>query len=126
MSTYFSAYALFLLIILGNSYAESHHPEEFLASIHGSKIEGKEIYNHFCVNCHDQNPKIPLGAPRVGKKEDWKKRIDQGMAQLFQHTDEGLNAMPPRGGCFECSDEQLRLAICYMIENNAICSSKSK
>jgi cytochrome c5 len=37
------------------------------------------------------------------------------MDALFQHTDEGLNAMPSRGGCFECSDKQLMLAIRAML-----------
>lgn len=124
MSSVFSAYFLFLLIISGEGYAASHHPEEFLESIRGTKNEGKEIYNHFCVNCHDINPKIPLGAPRVGVKKDWVKRLDQGVGQLFQHTSEGVNAMPPRGGCFECSDEQLRLVLCYMVDNESFCDHK--
>ena len=34
---------------------------------------------------------------------------------LFKHTDEGFNAMPARGGCFECSDRQLKLAIAAML-----------
>ena len=34
---------------------------------------------------------------------------------LLKHTEEGFNAMPPRGGCFECTDEQLLLALSEML-----------
>jgi len=98
-------------------YADSHHPQEFLKTISGSKNEGEQIYNHFCANCHAQKPLIPLGAPRIGEEGDWKSRIKQGIEVLFKNTDEGLNGMPPRGGCFECTDEQLILAIVEIVPN---------
>lgn len=103
------------LFISFQVHADSHRPQDFLQSVSGSKNEGKQIYNHFCVNCHAMKPIIPVGAPRVGEEGDWKVRLKQGMDVLFQHTDEGLNAMPPRGGCFECTDKQLMLAIQFML-----------
>lgn len=99
--------------------ANSHHPQEFLQSISGSKNEGEQIYQHFCVNCHAAKPLIPLGAPRIGEESDWKLRLKQGMDVLFKHTNEGLNAMPPRGGCFECTDKQLILSILFMLPKQA-------
>lgn len=111
----FSFSCLILLIFQITAYAESHHPQEFLQSISGTKNEGEQIYNHFCVNCHASKPLIPIGAPRIGEKDEWKPRLKQGIKVLFQHTNEGLNAMPPRGGCFECTDKQLMLAIQYML-----------
>ena len=107
-------------------YAESHHPREFLQSISGNKNEGEQIYNHFCVNCHASKPLIPVGAPRAGEDADWKLRIKQGMEVLFKHTNEGLNAMPPRGGCFECTDQQLMLTIHFMIKKQTDNSSLNK
>ncbi|ARG97313.1 c-type cytochrome [Legionella micdadei] len=95
--------------------ASQHHPQEFLQSIKGSKEEGKQIVQHFCASCHASNPLIPLGAPRIGEKDDWTPRIKQGINSMFSHTEEGFNAMPARGGCFECSDEQLMLAILFML-----------
>lgn len=111
------SFSLFLLFT--NTYAESHHPQEFLKQISGSKDEGKQIYNHFCSNCHNLKPLITLGAPRIGEKGDWENRLKQGFEVLFQHTSEGYNAMPPRGGCFECTDEQLISAIVAMVPNHA-------
>ena len=120
MRAHFSVYLLFLFGFISTSFASSHHPQEFLATIRGAKDEGAQIYQHFCVNCHAKNPKIPLGAPRIGEKSDWALRVKLGMDVLFKHTDEGINAMPPRGGCFECSDKQLELAIYEMIPKEAL------
>jgi len=30
---------------------------------------------------------------------------------MLQRTDEGIGFMPARGGCFECTDQQLLLAV---------------
>lgn len=103
------------LILIKIGFANTHHPEAFLNQIRGTKDEGKQIVSHFCANCHAIKPMIPLGAPKAGVAIDWEVRVKQGKALLFKHTDEGLNAMPPRGGCFECSDEQLWMAIMAMI-----------
>lgn len=99
------------------AYTESrtHHPQDFLASIEGAPDEGQQIVQHFCSNCHAVKPLINLGAPRIGEKADWLARLNQGLDSLFKHSSEGYNAMPPRGGCFECSDEQLKKAIQAML-----------
>jgi cytochrome c5 len=116
----FSIYTLILLMFQLPLYAKSHHPEEFLKSISKSNNEGEQIYNHFCVTCHANKPLISVGAPRIGVASDWKDRVAQGMDLLFKHTDEGLNAMPPRGGCFECTDKQLKRAIHFMLKNDSL------
>lgn len=91
--------------------AASHHPQDFLKSIAGSKTEGKQLVEHYCAMCHAEKPMIQIGAPRIQNEADWTQRVTQGLDALFQHTEEGLGAMPARGGCFECTDEQLWLAI---------------
>lgn len=101
-------YLLFLPIIAN---AAAHHPQDFLASIAGTKNEGAQIVEHYCATCHAEKPLISLGAPRIKNKQDWAERLKQDLAQLFKNTNAGKNAMPARGGCFECSDEQLMLAI---------------
>lgn len=100
------------------SYANSHHPQEFLSQVKGNHQEGALVYEHFCSSCHAIEPLIALGAPRKGQSQDWSWRLQQPLATLLQHTEEGFNAMPPRGGCFECSDEQLILALIFMLPEN--------
>lgn len=110
-----SLYVLFLTIVTPVMFAASHHPQDFLKQIAGSKHEGKQIVQHYCANCHAEKPLIPLGAPRIGSTTDWAPRLKQNMALLFEHTSEGIRAMPARGGCFECSDAQLVLSILAML-----------
>ncbi|KTD62835.1 c-type cytochrome [Legionella shakespearei] len=112
-------YIIIVCLIFSTGHTESHHPQDFLKSIKGAPDEGEQIYNHFCVNCHALKPLIPLGAPRKGELGDWKERLKQGFDVLFKHTDEGFNAMPARGGCFECTDEQLGLSIITMVPKEA-------
>ncbi|KTC65921.1 Cytochrome c5 (plasmid) [Legionella adelaidensis] len=106
---------IILLIFTSLSWSASHHPNAFLQKIRGEDQEGEAIVQHFCSNCHSANPLIPLGAPQIANKNDWEFRLKKGSNLLFMHTQEGLNAMPPRGGCFECTDKQLLLAIIAML-----------
>jgi cytochrome c5 len=115
---------LIFILITGLAHAASHHPQDFLHRISGEKEQGKKIYEHFCANCHADRPLISLGAPRLKNADDWNFRIKRGLKTLFRHTDEGLNAMPPRGGCFECSDEQLLAAILYLLPDKTIKAHK--
>lgn len=110
----------FVALTVFQAQADSHHPQAFLKAIRGANNEGEQIYNHFCVNCHAEHPVISLGAPKIADDHDWKIRLKQGMKVVFQHCDEGFNAMPARGGCFECSDEQLMLAIQFMLPKNSL------
>lgn len=97
-------------------YSAEHHPEEFLASVQGSSDEGEQIYTHFCASCHAKDPMIAIGAPCVGVKADWESYTQkQTIDQMLKTIDAGIGAMPPRGGCFECSDEDLKAAIIFML-----------
>ena len=120
MRWYFKWLLIISSISLGFNFvwAESHHPQEFLESIKGKKDEGSQIVQHFCISCHAAKPMIPLGAPRIAEEADWLPRVKMGIQSLLAHTEEGFNAMPPRGGCFECTDEQLVLAILAMLPEN--------
>lgn len=105
----------FCLLVITVSHAASHHPQDFLKAIEGQDNEGEQIVHHYCANCHAVKPLISLGAPRIGNVSDWTPRMKKGEGVLFKNTDEGINAMPARGGCFECTDKQLMLAILAML-----------
>ncbi|MEM7079728.1 MAG: c-type cytochrome [Pseudomonadota bacterium] len=74
---------------------------------------GKDIYDNYCFSCHTTGLS---GAPRLGDVEAWAPRIAKGSELLLQSTIEGIPpAMPARGICFECDDEQLAAAVDYMV-----------
>lgn len=73
---------------------------------------GAAIYRKACTACHESGA---AGAPKFGDKAVWEPRMDQGVAQLLQTAIDGKGAMPPRGTCMACTDEDLKLAIEYML-----------
>lgn len=107
--------SLLTVLFFSLPYAASHRPQVFLKTLEGSENQGKQIVENFCANCHAVKPLIALGAPKIHHNADWESRLKGGLASLVDHTQKGFNAMPPRGGCFECSDEQLLLAILAML-----------
>jgi cytochrome c5 len=106
---------IFCILLQGTSFSATHKPQDFLNQVRGTQDEGSKIVTHFCASCHADKPLIAIGAPRIGNSDDWKPRLKQGLNSLLEHVNAGFNAMPPRGGCFECSDEQILLSIRSML-----------
>ncbi len=73
---------------------------------------GEEIYNKACTTCHAVGA---AGAPKLGDVAAWEPRIAQGMDILYQHTIQGIRAMPPRGLCMDCTDDELKTTVDYMV-----------
>ncbi len=68
-------------------------------------------YNKSCSVCHATGA---AGAPLVHDTAAWQPRLDKGMDQLLQSVHNGLNAMPPKGMCFDCSDDDYKALITFM------------
>ena len=76
---------------------------------------GEEVFNAVCTGCHSTGA---AGAPKIGDKDAWAPRIAQGEDTLLQHALNGFNVMPPKGGCGNCSDEEIRNAMEYMVSKS--------
>ncbi len=74
---------------------------------------GEEVYSASCKSCHDSGV---AGAPIMGEADEWSDRLDKGMETLLDHAINGFNAMPPKGGCGGCSDEEIEAAVEHMVE----------
>ena len=75
---------------------------------------GQQIYDQACAACH--TPGI-LGAPKNQVAADWQPRLDEkGFDGVWQNAINGINAMPPMGACGDCSEDDIKIAIEYMIE----------
>ena len=55
------------------------------------------------------------GAPMLGDAVAWADRIAQGNDALYDHAINGLNGMPAKGLCMDCSDEEIQVAVDYMV-----------
>ncbi|MFP3976399.1 MULTISPECIES: c-type cytochrome [Marinobacter] len=73
---------------------------------------GSEVYGAVCLACHTTGA---AGAPVIGNAGDWAPRIDQGMDTLIDHAINGFNAMPAKGGCASCSDEEIVAAVEHIV-----------
>lgn len=80
---------------------------------------GKSVYNKTCALCHAAGV---AGAPKPGDKADWAPRLAQGMDTVYKHAIEGFNgakgAMPARGGGASLTDEQVKAAVDFMVDQS--------
>jgi cytochrome c5 len=76
----------------------------------GGARTADDIIAKHCGACH--TPGI-LGAPKIGDTAAWKERADHqgGLDGILAKAISGINAMPPKGTCADCSDDELRAAI---------------
>ncbi len=74
--------------------------------------DGAKVYGTFCIACHSSGVS---GAPKTGDAGDWAPRIAQGKDVLADHAIKGFNAMPAKGTCMDCSDDEIVAAIEHMI-----------
>jgi cytochrome c5 len=77
----------------------------------GSSVESN--FNKSCATCHNSGV---AGAPKYADALAWAPRIEKGMDVLYASTINGLPpAMPQKGMCFSCSDDELRALVDYMV-----------
>ncbi|MEH6466302.1 MAG: c-type cytochrome [Porticoccus sp.] len=76
---------------------------------------GEDVFNKSCTACHSTGA---AGAPKVGVAADWTARVDQGMDTLYANAINGVRGMPPKGLCMDCSDDELKATVDYMLEQS--------
>jgi cytochrome c5 len=76
---------------------------------------GEQLVNFQCVLCHGAGM---AGAPRIGDRRAWEKRLNEGEARLLRSATAGRGAMPPNGGLADVSEQELRAAIDYMLKSS--------
>lgn len=75
---------------------------------------GEEVYNAACMACHATGA---AGAPVYGDAAAWADRIAKGTDVLHDSGVNGLagTGMIAKGGCMNCSDEEVIAAVDYMV-----------
>lgn len=71
----------------------------------------EEKYNRYCVACHSTGA---AGAPKLGDAEAWAPRLEKGVDALVKTSISGIGAMPPKGMCNECTEDDFKALIEYM------------
>ena len=81
-------------------------------------VKGRSVWMGTCRNCHLMGVS---NAPAVTDSVAWNPRINKGRKRLYGSALKGIRdeagkyRMPPRGGNPRLSDEQVRLAVDFMI-----------
>ena len=75
---------------------------------------GEEIYNSKCAGCHNSGI---MGAPKYAALADWSSRIDLGLDKLTASAIAGKGGMPARGTCMDCSDNEIKVTVKYMLDS---------
>ena len=78
----------------------------------GVPRDGATVYNAICTACHASGV---AGAPKTGDKAAWAPRIATGIEALLKSATNGKNAMPPRGGAADLTDDELKAAVEYLV-----------
>ncbi|PID43900.1 MAG: cytochrome c5 family protein [Gammaproteobacteria bacterium] len=99
----------------GDPCADASAAPVAAAATSGGPRTGEEIYKAKCSACHMVGV---AGAPVFGKADQWAPRIEKGMDALLANAISGINAMPPRGTCSDCTDEELEGVVTYMVNSS--------
>ncbi len=76
---------------------------------------GEAVYKKACIACHSTGA---AGAPKVGDDAAWKPRAEKGIDTLVVNAVSGVGTMPPKGGNTTLSDEEVRNAVLFMLEQS--------
>jgi cytochrome c5 len=100
-------------VMLAGSISANDKPLQLAQLTDG--FDAEKTYMQSCFACHNSGA---AGAPRVGNAADWSVRLEKGMDVLVANTISGVNAMPPKGLCFTCSDDDLKAVVQYMADKS--------
>lgn len=78
----------------------------------GAEFVVADTYKASCSMCHATGM---AGAPKFGDADEWSKRVAaKGMDMVISNAINGVNAMPARGMCMTCSDENITELVHYL------------
>lgn len=96
----------------GNECGAAAAPTETASS---GPRSGSEVYDAVCMACHTTGA---AGAPKIGDTAAWAPRMDKGLETLITHAVNGFNAMPAKGGCASCPEEEISSAVEYLVSES--------
>lgn len=106
---------LSMALVTGAAIADtSSAPMMQLAAV-SDGFDAEATYMKTCFACHNSGA---AGAPKVGVAADWAPRLEKGFEEVFNNALNGFNAMPAKGICFTCTDDDLRAVVQYMVDSS--------
>lgn len=78
-------------------------------------MKPEQVFDKHCAMCHKTGA---AGAPVFGNKDSWAPHIAKGEATLYNSAINGFQAMPPRGMCTECTDDEIKATVRYIVDHS--------
>jgi len=76
---------------------------------------GEKIYMRACFACHNTGRE---GATLLSETRQWNRTAKKGIEILYQNVLQGYTGMggvmPPKGNCWDCTEDDIRQAILYI------------
>jgi cytochrome c5 len=90
-----------------------------LCALTANAASPRVLYGESCAHCH--TPGIS-GAPKLGDRAEWSRRIRPGMTLLYQAAIDGVpnTTMAARGGHRELKDADIRAIVDFMVAAAAL------
>jgi cytochrome c5 len=76
---------------------------------------GAQLYQDHCAACHHPS-NVMVSSPKAGSTRDWAPRLEKGLPALTQSAIQGVEAMPPKGNCGDCTPAEIEAAIRLMAD----------
>ncbi len=83
-------------------------------SFNASAFDVDAKYKQTCSICHGMGV---AGAPKAFDAAAWAPRIETGMDKMVASVNNGKGAMPPKGLCNDCTDDQYKALIKHMAKS---------
>ena len=115
-SSFVKLIASFIAAFLFSGSTADQNPAIELAQL-SEGFNAEQKYMASCFACHSTGA---AGAPKVGEgmAEEWEPRLEKGIDTVVANAINGINTMPAKGLCFDCTDDDLKAIVDYMIENS--------
>lgn len=102
--------------LAGESCARSSAAPAATAAATSSVFDVEQTYQQNCNVCHASGM---AGAPKLEDTAEWANRIaDKGFDTVLANAINGIGAMPPKGMCMTCSDDNIAELVEYITGRN--------
>ena len=79
---------------------------------------GSDVNESVCMACHAQGV---MDSPITGDEDVWAALMEEkGLDELVDNAIDGIGGMPARGGDSSLSDQEVRNAVIYMLEESGV------
>jgi cytochrome c5 len=89
------------------------------AAVQRAPLSGEQLNAQLCAGCHNAGV---LGAPKTGDKAAWaaKQSAAGGLDGLVRSVVNGKGAMPPKAGDPSLSEDEIRAAVEYLLQQSGV------